>query len=172
MSASRSAERSAVASATSAEFSSAEETRLRSRASGASTVSPSTARRWSVSFSEARISRTLSTSLSAGLARRMTSLRSSPRPATPVPSSLRMIDSRARSGSRVMLLIRSRSTGLVVCETGSRYWPSPLPLSIFSSAGGGSAFAWRACVGSHSTNFSPISDWGRMMHSASRRKSW
>jgi len=40
--------------------------------------------------------------------------------ATPVPSSLRMIESRARSGSRVMLLIRSRSTGLEVWETGSR----------------------------------------------------
>ncbi len=83
-----------------------------------------------------------------------------------------MIDRRACWGSRVMLLIRSRSTGLVVWETGSRYWPSPGPSSIFSSAGGGSAFAWRAWVGSHSTNFSPISDCGRIMHSASRRKSW
>ena len=44
--------------------------------------------------------------------------------------------------------------------------------TIFSSGGGGSLLAWRACVGSHSTNFSPISDCGRIMHSASRRKSW
>ena len=72
--------------------------------------------------------RTSSTSLSAGLARRMTALRSAPRPARPTPSSLRMIDRRWRSGSRMMSLSRSRSTVFDVFSTGSRYWPSPGPV--------------------------------------------
>ena len=47
-------------------------------------------------FWSARIFRTASTSFSAGSARRMTSERSSPRPATPMPRSDRMIESRSR----------------------------------------------------------------------------
>ncbi len=48
----------------------------------------------------ARIASTLSSSCSAGLARRMTAFRSLPRPARPTPSSLRMIVRRWRSGRR------------------------------------------------------------------------
>ena len=88
----------------------ADDTCARSRASGAMIVSESTASCSSCSFWRASSRRTSSTSLSAGLARRMTSLRSSPRPARPTPSSLRMIERRSRSGSRMMLLSRSRST--------------------------------------------------------------
>ena len=72
----------------------------------------------------------------------------------------------------MMLLIRSRSTDRSVFVTGSRYWPSPAPRSIFSSSGGGSVPTARFCVGEHSTNFSPISDCGRTWQLASRRKSW
>ena len=57
-------------------------------------------------------------------------------------------------------------------STGSRYWPSPLPRRIRFSAGGGGWSAARACVGVHSTNFSPISDCGRTWQRASVRKSW
>ena len=70
-----------------------------------------------------------------------------------------------------MLLTRSRSTGLEVCATGSRYWPLPSPRSILRSFGAGWAFSGRGWVGVHSTNFSPMSDCGRIVHSASRRKS-
>ena len=102
-------------------------------------VSESTASCSSWSFWRASSRSTSSTSLSAGLARRMTSLRSSPRPARPTPSSLRMIERRARSGSRMMLLSRSRSTDCSVFSTGSRYWPSPGPSSIRRSGPGASA---------------------------------
>ncbi len=78
--------------------------------------------RW---FSPARIASTLSSSCSAGLARRMTTLRSLPRPARPAPSSLRMIVRRSRSGRRLMSPSRSTSTGLWVFCTGSRYSPAP-----------------------------------------------
>ena len=70
------------------------------------------------------------------------------------------------------LLRRSRSTAFVVLATGSRYWPLPLPLSIFFSGGGAGASTARFCVGEHSTNFSPISDCGRTWQLASERKSW
>ncbi len=60
----------------------------------------------------------------------------------------------------------------MVFSTGSRYWPSPGPSSIFSSFGSCGAVACLAWVGSHSTKRSPISDCGRTVHSASRRKSW
>ena len=70
------------------------------------------------------------------------------------------------------LLIRSRSTDFVVLPTGSRYWPSPLPLSICFSGGGAGASTARFWVGVHSTNFSPISDCGRIWQLASERKSW
>ena len=163
---------SAVASATSLELRIELATRSRSRASGASTVSELTASCSSWSFWRARISSTLSVSCSAGLARRMTSLRSLPRPATPVPSSLRISDSRSRSGSRIVLPIRSMSTVCIVFSTGSRYWPSPGPSSISLSRGGGSLFAVRGCVGLHSTKRSPIRFCGRTMQLASRRKSW
>ena len=106
-------------------FSIDEDTCARSRASGAMIVSESTASCSSWSFWRASSRSTSSTSRSAGLARRITSLRSSPRPARPTPSSLRMIDRRSRSGSRMMLLSRSRSTDFSVFSTGSRHWPSP-----------------------------------------------
>ena len=96
MSASRSSPRSAVACATSLDSSMKEETCLRSRASGASAVSESRARSARTLFCEASSARTLSTSLSAGSARRMTWLSSEPRPATPVPNSARISDSRCR----------------------------------------------------------------------------
>ena len=172
MSASRSPRRSAVASATSLMLVSAPLTCRRSRASGFMIVSESTARSASRSFCLARIFRTSSTSRSAGSARRMTSDRSSPRPATPMPRSERMIDSRSRTGCRMMLLTRSRSTALPLRSTGSRCCPSPGPSSISSSAGGGSVPAARVWVGEHSTKRSPISDCGRTRHSASSRKSW
>ena len=171
-SASRSALRSAVACATAPAFSIAPLTWARSRASGASTASESAARSARTSFWSARIFRTSVISLSAGSARRMTAERSLPRPATPIPRSERMIDRRSRSGSRMMLPIRSRSTALPLFSTGSRYWPSPSPSSICSSFGASSAPAARTWVGSHSTNRSPISDCGRTMQLASLRKSW
>ena len=61
----------------------------------------------------------------------------------------------------MMSLSRSRSTGeLVFCTDRSRS-PSPSPLSIrFSGAA-------ELEPGSHSTNFSPISDWGRIVQFAS-----
>ena len=46
----------------------------------------------------------------------------------PTPSSLRMIEKRSRYGSRMMLLIRSRSTARLVFCTGSRRSPSPGPV--------------------------------------------
>ena len=86
----------------------------RTRANGASARSESTASFASTLFSLARIASTLSNSRSAGLARRITSCRSLPRPASPAPSSLRMIVRRWRSGSRLMSPSRSTSTGLCV----------------------------------------------------------
>ena len=172
MSAARSPRRSAVAWATSLELRTAPATRARSRASGASTVSELTASCSSTVFWLARISSTLSVSRSAGFARRMTSLRSRPRPATAVPNSFRISDSRSRSGARIVLPIRSMSTVWDVFSTGSRYSPSPGPSSITSSSGGGSELAERTWVGLHSTKRSPIRFCGRTMQLASRRKSW
>jgi hypothetical protein len=83
---------------------------------------------------------------SAGTARRITALRSWPRAATPVPSSLRRMRSRSRWGRRSTLLTRSvgmveyvRSTGMV--DPGLR------------TAG--------LRPGLQSMKYSPISDWGR-----------
>ena len=77
-------------------------TRSRTAANGASAWSESTASLARTLFSPARIASTLSSSRSAGLARRMTAFRSLPRPARPAPSSLMMIVRRWRSGRRVM----------------------------------------------------------------------
>ena len=69
-----------------------------------------------------------------------------------------MIDSRSRTGSRMMLLIRSRSTALRgAARPAAGTGPCPGPSSICVELGGGSSPAARACVGSHSTNRSPIS---------------
>jgi hypothetical protein len=38
--------------------------------------------------------------------------------------------------------------------------------------GGTGSPSGRGCVGRHSTSFSPITDWSRILHSASLRKSW
>ena len=101
--------------------------------------------------------RTSLTSCSAGLARRIAAFRSSARPATPVPSSLRRIASRSPYGRRSAAKTRSRSTGECVCSSGT----VGAPLSPFSSGGLSGVPGW------HCTNFSPISDCGRIVHSAS-----
>ncbi len=82
-----------------------------------------------------------------------------------------MIAKRWRSGSRMMLLSMSRSTGADVFSTGSRYCPSPSPSSIFLSGGAGSLFGLFGCVGWQATNFSPISDWSLIVQKASCLKS-
>jgi len=56
------------------------------------------------------------------------------------------------------LLIRSTPTGVTVWSTPSRCCPAPGPSSIAGSSGGSSAPSARGCVGSQSTNCSPISD--------------
>ncbi len=55
-----------------------------------------------------------------------------------------------------------RSTGRTATSSPSRF--------RVCSRGGALAPTARGCVGVHSTNFSPISDWGRMEHSASLRQ--
>jgi hypothetical protein len=71
-----------------------------------------------------------------------------------------------------MLLIRSGSTLVPLLPSGSRYWPSPAsPSGISFSGGGASAPGARGRVGRQSTNFSPISDCGRIWQLASARKS-
>ena len=58
-------------------------------------------------------------------------------------------------------------------SSGSRYWPAPgWSSGIFSSWGGAGLPGARGSVGVHSTNFSPISDCGRIRQEASVRKSW
>ena len=86
-----------------------------------------------------------SVSLRAGLARWMTSLRSSPRPASPTPSSLSRIAKRWRYGRRRMSLSRSMSTGALLWSTDSRRSPLPAPSLIVASWGP------RREPGSHST---------------------
>jgi hypothetical protein len=72
-----------------------------------------------------------------------------------------------------MLLTRSGSTLVLLFSSGSRRWPAPgSPSGIFSSSGGGLEPGARGRVGRQSTNFSPISDCGRIRQLASRRKSW
>ena len=72
-----------------------------------------------------------------------------------------------------MLLIRSGSTLVPLLPSGSRYWPAPAsPSGICFSDGGGSEPGARGRVGRQSTNFSPISDCGRIWQVASWRKSW
>jgi hypothetical protein len=59
-----------------------------------------------------------------------------------------------------------------VLVTGSRCWPAPgWPFGTVRRGGGAGVPAARGWVGVHSTNFSPISDCGRMRQLASRRKS-
>ncbi len=71
----------------------------------------------------------------------------------------------------MMLPTRSMSTGLIVCESGSRYWPLPSPSLICSSFGACGSPSALGCVGVHSTKRSPISDCGRIVQVASLRKS-
>ena len=72
-----------------------------------------------------------------------------------------------------MSLIRSGSTLVLLFSSGSRYWPAPgWPSGICFSGGGGSVPGARGRVGRQSTNFSPISDCGRIRQLASLRKSW
>ena len=99
---------------------------------------------------------------------------SAPRPARPVPSSLMMIDSRWRYGQPHDVADQVEVDRLgVVLRAGSRYWPLPGPsLDLLAAAGAGGCPAGRGCVGVHSTNFSPISDCGRIVQLASLRKSW
>ncbi len=71
-----------------------------------------------------------------------------------------------------MLLIRSGSTLVLLFSSGSRRWPAPgSPDGISRSSGGGFEPGARGRVGRQSTNFSPISDCGRIRQPASRRKS-
>ena len=73
----------------------------------------------------------------------------------------------------MMLLTRSRSTDLAFCSSGRRCWPAPrLAFGDLLEHGGGSEPGARGEVGSHSTNFSPSSDCGRIRQLASSRKSW
>ena len=121
------------------------------------------ARRPSTRFWRARMVSTRSVSRSAGLARWMTSFRSLPRPARPVPNSFSRIDRRSRYGrlhdvvDQVQVDRRARparaAAGAGPRRRRARSAPAP---------------DWRRCPGSHSTNFSPISDWGRTVHLASR----
>ena len=71
-----------------------------------------------------------------------------------------------------MSLIRSGSTLVPLLPSGSRYSPLPGPDSIFFSGGGAGEPGARGSVGRQSTNFSPISDCGRIRQLASLRKSW
>ena len=72
-----------------------------------------------------------------------------------------------------MSLIRSGSTLVLLFSSGSRYSPAPgWPEGIFFNGGGGGEPGARDRVGRQSTNFSPISDWGRIRQLASLRKSW
>ena len=72
-----------------------------------------------------------------------------------------------------MLLIRSGSTLVPLFSNGSRYWPAPgSPAGICFSGGAGLEPGARGSVGLQSTNFSPISDCGRIRQEASLRKSW
>ena len=72
-----------------------------------------------------------------------------------------------------MSLIRSGSTLVLLFSSGSRYWPAPgWPEGICFSGGGGGEPGARGRVGRQSTNFSPISDCGRIRQLASLRKSW
>ena len=58
-----------------------------------------------------------------------------------------------------------------VLLTGRWCWPLPGPLLITGSVGGSWAPGACGAVGEHSTKFSPISDWGRIVQCASVRKS-
>src|SRR5947199_57889 len=53
------------------------------------------------------------------------------------------------------------STGVEVLVTGSRCWPLPAPCLIVGSGGDCGDPTGLACVGTHSTNFSPVSACGR-----------
>ena len=72
-----------------------------------------------------------------------------------------------------MSLIRSGSTLVPLLPSGSRYSPAPgWPEGICFSGGAGGDPGARGRVGRQSTNFSPISDCGRIRQLASLRKSW
>ena len=79
---------------------------------------------------------------------------------------------RCRYGRRMMLLIRSRSTGVVVCVDRQQVLALPVPALDLRQRRRRLACPARGCVGVHSTNFSPISDCGRIVQVASVRKSW
>ena len=96
------------------------------------------------------------------MARWMTSLRSSPRPASPVPNSLRRIAKRCAVGQpqdvveqvevdrRAGVLDRQQALALAVAVVDLRQLAGP-----------------SVVPGSHSTNFSPIRPWGRILQLAS-----
>ncbi len=91
-----------------------------------------------------------------GAARRITSLRSSGRPARPAPSSPTIRRSRSRYGRRRMLLTRSSPIVELVWSTGTRP-PSGSRL--------GEVPGWQ------STKYSPMNDCGRTSQRASSRRS-
>ena len=92
---------------------------------------------------------------SAGIARRIVSLTSSPRAAKPTPSSEKMIEKRSATGRRMMLSTRSGGIGDVVCSTG-----------IVAPESSSSPFL----PGWQSTKYSPISDCGLIVQVALSRR--
>jgi hypothetical protein len=99
-------------------------------------------------------------SVSAGFVRRSTSLRSSPRPATEIPSSLNSTVSRARVGTFQMSKKSLRLTGVEVRCTGT--------VGAWSPDGRSSRPA--GVPGSHWTKFSASRPSGWIAHFASVRK--
>ena len=133
---------------------------LRSLASGASTVCESSASFASWWFWEARILNTLSVSPKAGLARRITALRSDPRVARPVPSSSITTPSAWRTGICEMFWRMSVLIGELVRVTGRKCCPLPGPDRSVASG------RWLLVPGLQFTYSSPISDCGRIVHVA------
>jgi hypothetical protein len=125
-------------------------------ASAVMTVSAFLVRSASTWFWRARMESSLSVSRIAGTPRRIATLRSLPRAASPVPNSLRMIRRRSRWGRRRMLLTTS---GEIV----DWVWLTGIVEPGFSRCG--------LLPGWQSMKYSPISDWGRLSHCTSVRSS-
>ena len=106
-------------------------------------------------FCPRRIAIVWLSSRSAGWARRMTSFRSSGRPANPVPSSDRISRKRSLYGRRMTVFTRSGGIVDAVWPTGTRP-PSGIARSDRPA--------------SQSTKYSPISDWARTSQRASLRR--
>ena len=169
--ASRSARRSAVAVATCPIVADRRARPAGARAPAAPAPCPRPARaRRGCRFWRARMASTSSSSRSAGSARRITAFRSRPRPAR--PGAERVEDDReplpvGLAHDPVDQVEVDRGRGVLAPAAGA-----PARPAVTRSGGGTASPAARACVGSHSTKRSPISDCGRTRHAASARKSW